>query len=444
MGFALKGLLMGAATAVSEKLDIDQKQAEETGKLSALNLHKIYEENKKKNEIQIKEATDNVNTLRAYFPNASEAQLVAASTNKGVMEGFSTFVKDRNFDPTKFSIDNIVKVSDTAPSGKKAEEMIRSAYDKQNVVPATAIPEGLGYFRSRQVELQQQAFERSAKALGVSADVLRGVTTTSSTPDFGITAEYNMSLFNKQKDFNAQKNEAMVRLQEAKASGDATKIALASEDATRFKMTEEAFQLKDKTEPQIQSDLITKITEAKNKKNTALQASLTAELRQRQILAKLPGEGQEKITQSNLIVIASKAVTAAVGDALPPGSFVITQNQDGSTTLAPKATTSAKLYKDAIETGRKAVIKEMTDPKTGLPLSEMHRNALISIGVGFDQNGKPTSAPPAPGLGINIPAPAAAPTTTPAPAAAPAPTANLAPTTPARPLVWNRQTGKWE
>jgi hypothetical protein len=439
MGFALKGFLMGAATAVSEKLDIDQKQAEEAGKLSALNLHKVYEENKKRNEIQIKEATDNVNTLRAYFPNASEAQLVAASTNKGVMEGFSTFVKDRNFDPTKFGIDNIVKVSDTAPSGKKAEEMIRSAYDKQNIVPATAVPEGLGYFRSRQADLQQQAFERSAKALGVSADVLRGVTTTSSTPDFGITAEYNMSLFNKQKDFSAQKNEAMVRLQEAKASGDPTKLALASEDAIRFKMTEEAFQIKDKTEPQIQSELISKITDARNKKDTALQNSLTAELRQRQILSRLPGEGQEKVTQANLIVIASKAVTSAVSDALPPGSFVITQNQDGSTTLAPKATTSAQLYKDAMETGRKAVIKEMTDPKTGLPISQMHKNALISIGVSFDETGKPI--PAAPGLGVNIPPPAPAPTRT-APAAAPA--ANLTPTTPARPLVWNRQTGKWE
>jgi len=440
MGFALKGFLMGAATAVSEKIDVDQKQAEETGKLSALNLHKVYEENKKKNEIQIKEATDNVNTLRAYFPNASEEQLVAASTNKGVMEGFSTFAKDRNFDPTKFSIDNIVKVSDTAPSGKKAEEMIRSAYDKQNIKPAVAIPEGLGFFRTRQAELQQQAFERSAKALGVSADVLRGVTTTSSTPDFGITAEYNMSLFNKQKDFNTQKNEAMVKLQEAKASGDPTKIALASEDAIRFKMTEEAFQIKDKTEPQIQSELISKITEAGKSKNTKLQASLTAELRQRQILAKLPGEGQEKITQSNLIVIASKAVTAAVGDALPPGSFVITQNQDGSTTLAPKATTSAKLYKDAIETGRRAVIKEMTDPKTGLPISEMHRNALISIGVGFDQNGKAVSTPSTPTPAPTTPA--AAPTRT--VPAAPAPAANVAPTTPARPLVWNRQTGNWE
>ena len=442
MGFALKGFLMGAATAVSEKIDVDQKQAEEAGKLSALNLHKVYEENKKRNEIQIKEATDNVNTLRAYFPNASEAQLVAASTNKGVMEGFSTFVKDRNFDPTKFGIDNIVKVSDTAPSGKKAEEMIRSAYDKQNVVPATAIPEGLGFFRTMQAKRQEEAFTRSATALGIKPDVLRGVTTTSSTPDFGITAEYNMSLFNKQKDFAAQKNEAMVRLQEAKASGDPTKLALASEDAIRFKMTEEAFQIKDKTEPQIQSELISKITEAGKSKDTKLQASLTAELRQRQILAKLPGEGQEKITQSNLIVIASKAVTAAVGDALPPGSFVITQNQDGSTTLAPKATTSAKLYKDAIETGRRAVIKEMTDPKTGLPLSEMHRNALISIGVGFDQNGKAVSTPST--TGTPTPAPTATTTTPAAAPAAPAPAANVAPTTPARPLVWNRQTGKWE
>ncbi len=55
MGFALKGFLMGAATAVSEKIDVDQKQAEEAGKLSALNLHKVYEENKKRNEIQIKD-----------------------------------------------------------------------------------------------------------------------------------------------------------------------------------------------------------------------------------------------------------------------------------------------------------------------------------------------------------------------------------------------------
>jgi hypothetical protein len=85
------------------------------------------------------------------------------------------------------------------------------------------------------------------------------------------------------------------------------------------------------------------------------------------------------------------------------------------------------------------VIKEMTDPKTGLPLSEMHRNALISIGVGFDQNGKAVSTPSTTGT------PTPAPTTTPAAApAAPAPAPSLAPTTPARPLVWNRQTGKWE
>ncbi len=105
-------------------------------------------------------------------------------------------------------------------------------------------------------------------------------------------------------------------------------------------------------------------------------------------------------------------------------SFTIT-NPDGSTSVQPKDLASEKLYRQGINNGRNAVIAQMTGPD-GKPKSELHKTALISIGVVFDQNGVarlPTTsgAPPA-----ETPAPAAAPA---AASVAPAP----APAKPAAP-----------
>jgi hypothetical protein len=112
---------------------------------------------------------------------------------------------------------------------------------------------------------------------------------------------------------------------------------------------------------------------------------------------------------------------------LPPGSFASVQNPDGTVSLQPKDLASEKLFRQGQTAGRAAVVAEFTDLKTGLPKSDMHKNAMISIGIQFDQGGKPIvgAVTPTP-TGTPTPAPSgssAAPRAgTATPAATPAPT----------------------
>jgi hypothetical protein len=400
MGFALKGLMMGAATAVSEKLDADEKAAREAAKFSATHLFRAYEENKKKTEEQVNQYTNNIATLKTNFKGLTEDQLYAGATNKAFMEGVVAAVKDRDVDLTKIDTNKLIDVSKTASTGKTAEEMVRKLFDQSNASAPAAIPEGLGYFQRRQLQIQNQEFERSAKALGVEGSALRAAGQASmpvvGTPE----ATFNMPALAKAKTFAEQKDIVSRAIFEAQQNNDPVALAKASEDATRIRMTEDLTVKSNKTEDQIQTDLRNKIL---GSKDAGEKNILTNELRQRQVLSKLPGEGQEKISQANLITVASKAVTSAVSDRLPPGSFVINTDAQGNQTLAPKDIVSAKQFNEAMSTGRAAVIKEMTGPD-GKPKDQMHRNALVSIGVSFDDSGKavlptrpgalPTEPPP--------------------------------------------------
>lgn len=420
MGFALKGFIMGAATAVGEKLDQDEKAARETAKLSATNLFKSYEENKKKTQEQIAQYTNNIATLKSNFKGLTEDQLYAGATNKAFMEGVAAAVKERDIDLTKIDTNKLIQIADTAPSGKTAEERVRQLFDQSNAQPLPAIPEGLGFFRTRQEQIQRQEFERSAKALGVTPEALRSASSVKE-PVAGVpTAQFDMTSLMKTKSLQQQKDEVARQIVIAQENKDDAALAAAKESASRIKMAEDLTMKGNKTEDQIQTDLRNQIMGSKDPKEKAV---LTAELRQRQILSKLPGEGQEKVSQANLITVATKAVTAAVADALPPGSFVITTDAQGNQTLAPKDIVSAKQFNEATTAGRKAVIKEMTT-EDGKPRSEMHRNALISIGVGFDENGRAV----APKVGVQ-PTPVDTPPPSPAkPAASAAPAAPAAQT----------------
>lgn len=384
MGFALKGFVMGAATAVSEKLDADEKAAREAAKFSANNLFKTYEENKKKTEEQVNQYTNNIATLKTNFRGLTEEQLYAGATNKAFMDGVNAAIKERDIDLTKIDATKLIKLADTASTGKTAEEQVRKLFDQTNASAPTPIPEGLGFFRTRAAKIQQQEFERSAQALGVEPSALRGSALAKMPVQPTPSAEFNMAELGKRKTLQEQKELAAGEIIKATNAGDEVALAKAKEDASRIRMAEELAGVHNKTEPQIQSELITKIQNAKDPKEKTV---LTAELRQRQALSKLPGEGQEKVSQSNLITVASKAITSAVADKLPPGSFVINTDAQGNQTLAPKDIVSAKQFNEAVTAGRTAVIKEMTGPD-GKPKDQLHRNALISIGVGFDDNGR--------------------------------------------------------
>jgi hypothetical protein len=114
---------------------------------------------------------------------------------------------------------------------------------------------------------------------------------------------------------------------------------------------------------------------------------------------------------------------------LPQGAFTTKENLDGTVSLQVASFVKPEQEALALNAGRSVLIKEMT--KDGKPKSEMHKNALMSAGIQFDDNGNavnpkiqygsggggtPAPAPGSPRLGPRpAPAPAA-----PAPREAPA------------------------
>jgi len=156
------------------------------------------------------------------------------------------------------------------------------------------------------------------------------------------------------------------------------------------------------TEADIRTDLANKIIEARKAGDTKQVALLIGELKQRELLLDKQETNVEKISAANYISAATKGVASAIQDSMPPGSFVTLTNADGSTSVQPKDLASEKLYRQGINNGRNAVIAQMTG-QDGKPKSELHKTALISIGVVFDQNGVArlptvggTPPPPAP------------------------------------------------
>jgi hypothetical protein len=109
---------------------------------------------------------------------------------------------------------------------------------------------------------------------------------------------------------------------------------------------------------------------------------------------------------------------------LIPGKFISTVALDGTITMTPKSIGSTE-FQAAMTKAKNEVVNDFTS--NGAPKSEFHKNALISIGVGF-RDGRPV-------VGGNVLTPAdveaqkaaaAASATTPA-APVPAPTAPVVP-----------------
>jgi hypothetical protein len=170
-------------------------------------------------------------------------------------------------------------------------------------------------------------------------------------------------------------------------------------------------------------------------------ALLTGELKQREQLLDKQETNIEKISAANYISAATKGVASAIQDSMPPGSFTTITNPDGSTTIQPKDLASEKLYRQGVDNGRKAVIAQMVG-QDGRPKSELHKTALISIGVVFDQNGV-ARLPNAGGTPPPAPAPAA-PVATPTTAASAAPAPAKPPAAPPQKLPTQAQfDAKW-
>jgi hypothetical protein len=271
-----------------------------------------------------------------------------------------------------------------------------------------------------------------------------------------IEGTFNMAkVLEKPKEFKELKDQAQVELLTAQESNDPKAVNAATEKVARINVIESMGKVEKKTEAQIQSDLVTEIQEKQKANDKQGAATATALLRQRQALMKAPGsEGKtdaDKITQANLIQVATRTRVTTIEDELPPGTFITSADINGNVTVTLRDLSQGDLFRKGTAIANNAIIKEMAKPD-GTPLSDMHKNAMMSAGVKFDNAGKAitrvvpelptkggkTTPPPPPAA-----APAAAPVRggpTPTPAAAPA--ASPAVAKPA--LKWNPKTNSWE
>jgi len=436
MSFMLKSFIGGAAEGLTAKLKQDEKDAQELAKVQAATLFNEYKTVKAKNEEIRTKLTTNVQFIKGYFPQLSEDHLFEAAKNPAFIDKLTQVSKERDFNPNNIDPNALIQLSGKA-TGLTADKQINDLIDKSIVAaPAEKVPEGLGMLEMRSRAIAEQQFGRMASSLGASADTLRGAAQYK-MPTLESQAKIDLGVLAKPVGFEQRLEKAKSALVEALSSGDESKIQVANANATRFKLAEDMFKTDPKqTEADIQTALANKIVAANKQGDNKTEAALTAELRMRQELMKRPGDDKEKVTQTNYIVIATRAMTSAIENVLPPGSFVTTQSADGTTSLQPKDLASEKLFRQGQTAGRAAVVAEFTDPKTGLPKSDMHKNAMISIGIQFDQGGKPivgavTPTPtgtPTPAASGSSAAPRAGTAATPAaaPAAAVAPTGSKA------------------
>ena len=443
MSFMLKSFLGGAAEGLTSKLNKDEKDAQELAKVQFATMYKTDQENKSKREELRNKLTSNVEFIRGYFPQLTGDQLFETAKNPAVMDKLVQVSKERDFDPSKVDPNGIVTIAGKA-TGLNADVLIKDMIDKSIVTaPATKIPEGLGMFERRNRAISEDAFNRQAAAMGVDPDVLRGASQYK-TPSLDTKATFNLGVLAKPAGFTEQLEKAKVALvdasalrDKAKLSGDEAQIKDADNkfqeaniNATRFRIAEDMFRVDPKkTEQDIQTDLSNRIIAANKKEDKKTVIALTTELRMRQDLAKRPGDDVEKVTQANYTVIATRARASAVENILPPGTFITIQNPDLTVTTTLKSLAQSDLFRQGLAAGDAAIIKEFSDPKTGLPKSELHKNAMTAIGIQFDQEGKAIKSviKPPPVTGAGSSGSSAAPRAgTAAPAAVPAPTGSKA------------------
>ena len=249
----------------------------------------------------------------------------------------------------------------------------------------------------------------------------------------------------------------------AKQEGTEDDQAKAAANLGYITFIKEYGEKKDKTQNIIEAEYANKVIKLQKEGKPKEAAEMEAELKRWQKLVANPitaavKTDADKISQANLIVTASKAMEATFKSYLPQGAFTTKENLDGTVSLQVASFVKPEQEALALNAGRSVLIKEMT--KDGKPKSEMHKNALMSAGIQFDQDGNavnpkiqygsggggtPAPAPGSPRLG-GTPAPTLAPGSprlNPKPAA-PAPREAPALAPQARMPSYNPATQTWE
>jgi len=424
----LAGALEGFAEKTKQEDLINASDIQE--KLKASYTTRL--EKKKELEAERTSATKVVNSLRGIeFADGplDNSQLINIATKPKLAE---SILKKLDDDPEWFKKTNrgfIRQVEGVDPT-IDINKHFDSVYRLQKEAGANAeaffnAPEDASFLEKRTARKNLMVAKQTAAKLGVSLEDLLSTYKPSSSFVSNM-GRVDPSALTKPEDFDKMEKRLKSEFVKAQQSGDPEAIAKADANIGRLVILNEKMRLEKKSEAEIQSDMVTDIQKAKREGTPAGQAkakNLEALLQQRKVLLQaLPTVTAEKTSQSNWITIANRAVSSRMEE-LIPGKFISTVALDGTITMTPKSIGDTE-FKAAMTKAKSEVVNDFTS--NGAPKSEFHKNALISIGVGF-RDGRPV-------VGGNVlttadveaqKAAAAASATAPVPA--PAPTAPVVP-----------------
>lgn len=244
----------GFAKAASENFAKEEEDARALGAANVKSMYENYASVVKENRTLSNDIKEKINIVKGFAPDATDDQLVALAQDRGILDMLSTRLKDKDFDPSGFNINNFVKVTNASGSALAAEDRINqlftipSAVDQASRAFTSLTPEGevkespgfLSYFdpvglakRGGEKEARASA-EKTAAALGVPLEKLQGAMGyRRDVKPSG--AEYSLVELKPNKTLDQSLDDAAVKLAAAQKDGDPKKIEMAKANLSNFK-----------------------------------------------------------------------------------------------------------------------------------------------------------------------------------------------------------------
>jgi len=386
----LTGALEGFTEKTKQEDEVNAASIQE--KLKASYTTRL--EKKKELDTERTAATKVVNSLRGIeFADGplDNSQLINIATKPKLAE---SILKKLDDDPEWFKntkrgfIKQVEGVDPTIDINKHFDSVYR--LQKEAAASAEAFfaaPEDASFLEKRTARKNLITAKQTAAKLGVSLEDLLATYKPSSSFVSNM-GRVDPSALTKPEDFDKMEKRLKAEFVKAQQSGDPEAISKADSNIGKLVILNEKLRLEKKSEAEIQSDMVTDIQKAKSEGTPAGQSkakNLEALLQQRKVLLQaLPTVTAEKTSQSNWITIANRAVSSRMEE-LIPGKFISTVALDGTITMTPKSIGSTE-FQAAMTKAKSEVVNDFTS--NGAPKSEFHKNALISIGVGF-RDGRP-------------------------------------------------------
>jgi hypothetical protein len=456
MAFRLSSFLGGAAKGATDLIEEREKENTLQIKDSIKNMYHNYAEYRKETDKKKEEIRETVSSLRSFkFADGplDDKELIALAsdlpTAKSIAEEFR-----KNPEKLEGLSKSFIKATGNIPEGMTFNDYVNQ-YGKVSKMDAAEFEQAAagkqdGFLNKMVYGNNVTKIRNAAAKYGVSAEELYNVGAAKGSKSFPALLEVDYAKLKDKPDFKKIESDAQVAMYNAKQSGTEDEQAKAAANLGHITFIKEFGDKKDKTQNIIEADYANKVIKLQREGKPKEAAELEAELKRWQKLVANPASTNvktdaDKISQANLIVTASKAMEATFKSYLPQGAFTTKENLDGTVSLQVASFVKPEQEALALTAGRSVLIKEMTT--NGKPKSEMHKNALMSSGVQFDQDGNavnPKIQYGSGGGGTPAPAPApGSPRLGAAPAApAPRPAPALAPE--ARIPTFDRATNTWK